>query len=103
MKPSASAGGSPRSSNGIRRTDDLAEVGKTDRARMWFDRAVETSGPAGLLAEEADAVTLDALGNDPQALFHLALILAAYAIGKAEQGKPKPGVAGPRSVASRRG
>lgn len=59
----------------------LAEVlsmrGDHDDAHETFERAAGCANDVGLLAEEADTTTGDALGNFPQAFSHLALIKAA--------------------------
>ena len=75
--------------------ENLAAVGDVAGARAAIDAALDTAGPLGLLAEEADPVSREPLGNYPQALSHLGLILAAVAVRDA----PRVGVpASRRSV-----
>ncbi len=61
----------------------LAVSGQVDRARAVFERAVLHANDVGLLAEEVDATTGDLLGNFPQALSHIGLVNAAWAISHA--------------------
>ncbi|MFJ5724576.1 glycoside hydrolase family 15 protein [Streptomyces sp. NPDC093149] len=63
----------------------LALTGHTTRARQVFRTAVAHANDVGLLAEEADSTTGEALGNFPQAFSHIGLINAARAIRDAEQ------------------
>ena len=71
----------------------LARAGKTERARSVFERAAAFVNDVGLLAEEADPVSGELLGNFPQAFSHIGLINAAWAISEAErrQGAPAGG------------
>lgn len=55
----------------------LAAQDRTREAVEVFDRARSTAGPLGLLAEEADPVSGELVGNYPQGLSHLGLVLAA--------------------------
>ncbi|GAA2240087.1 glycoside hydrolase family 15 protein [Kitasatospora cystarginea] len=66
----------------------LALTGRTHRARQVFQTALSCANDLGLLAEEADPVTGEALGNFPQAFSHIGLINAAQAIRDAEQPPP---------------
>ncbi|MCL7380393.1 glycoside hydrolase family 15 protein [Streptomyces sp. 35G-GA-8] len=63
----------------------LALTGHTIRARHVFQAALAHTNDLGLLAEEADSTTGEALGNFPQALSHIGLINAARAIRDAER------------------
>lgn len=63
----------------------LAHLGRVEEARRYVDAALQVAGPLGLLPEEADPVTGEPLGNHPQALSHLSLVLAAYAINESER------------------
>ncbi|MFB6958048.1 glycoside hydrolase family 15 protein [Streptomyces sp. NPDC056309] len=63
----------------------LAVTGHTTRARHVFQAALAHANDLGLLAEETDATTAEALGNFPQAFSHIGLINAARAIRDAEQ------------------
>jgi GH15 family glucan-1,4-alpha-glucosidase len=62
-----------------------AMAGDVDRARGTFERALACANDVGLLSEMSDPATGAALGNTPQALTHVALIVAADAIGDAER------------------
>ncbi|MEU0837334.1 glycoside hydrolase family 15 protein [Streptomyces sp. NPDC005969] len=63
----------------------LAVTGHTTRARHVFQTAVAHANDVGLLAEETDSTTGEALGNFPQAFSHIGLINAARAIRDAER------------------
>ncbi len=63
----------------------LALAGQVDRAGEVFDRAARYLNDVGLLSEEIDEVTGEVLGNFPQALSHIGLINAAWAIAEAER------------------
>ncbi|MGW2651601.1 glycoside hydrolase family 15 protein [Streptomyces sp. NPDC001393] len=67
----------------------LALTGHTTRARQVFQTAVAHANDVGLLAEETDSTTGEALGNFPQAFSHIGLINAARAIRDAER-QPAP-------------
>jgi GH15 family glucan-1,4-alpha-glucosidase len=62
-----------------------AMAGEPDRARATFERALTCANDVGLLSEMSDPASGAALGNTPQALTHVALIVAADAIGVAER------------------
>jgi GH15 family glucan-1,4-alpha-glucosidase len=70
-----------------------AMAGDVDRARAIFERALACANDVGLLSEMSDPHTGAALGNTPQALTHVALIVAADAIGDAERAAARPRVA----------
>lgn len=63
--------------------DLLAAQGRLEDAVEIFEAACNTAGPLGLLAEEADPLSSELVGNYPQALSHLGLILAAMRIHEA--------------------
>jgi GH15 family glucan-1,4-alpha-glucosidase len=63
----------------------LALTGHTTRARHAFQAALAHANDLGLLAEETDSTTAEALGNFPQAFSHIGLINAARAIRDAER------------------
>ncbi|MEU9322060.1 glycoside hydrolase family 15 protein [Streptomyces sp. NPDC048295] len=63
----------------------LALTGRTTPARHVFQAALAHANDLGLLAEETDFTTAEALGNFPQAFSHIGLINAARAIRDAEQ------------------
>ena len=60
-------------------------AGEVERARATFERALACANDVGLLSEMSDPASGAALGNTPQALTHVALIVAADAIGDAER------------------
>jgi GH15 family glucan-1,4-alpha-glucosidase len=57
--------------------DNYVLLGRTDDARVLFERLLSLRNDLGLLAEEYDMSTQRQLGNFPQALSHLALINTA--------------------------
>jgi GH15 family glucan-1,4-alpha-glucosidase len=57
-----------------------ARAGRRERAEEVFARACAYANDVGLLPEEGDARTGEALGNLPQALSHVALVNAADAL-----------------------
>jgi GH15 family glucan-1,4-alpha-glucosidase len=65
----------------------LALQGRTTEAAILFDRALLLANDVGLLAEEFDPGTGEALGNVPQAFTHAGLISAALALARAEGAK----------------
>jgi GH15 family glucan-1,4-alpha-glucosidase len=66
----------------------LALAGQVERAREVFARAAAFVTDIGLLAEEVDPDTGELLGNFPQALSHIGLVNAAWAIDQAERARP---------------
>ncbi|KUO14422.1 glycoside hydrolase family 15 [Streptomyces dysideae] len=63
----------------------LALMGEVAEAREVFEQAAACANDVGLLAEEVDPVGGHLLGNFPQALSHIGLVNAAWAIGQAEE------------------
>jgi alpha,alpha-trehalase len=63
----------------------LALSDQVDRARTVFERAAAYANDLRLLAEEVDPTTGELLGNFPQALSHIGLVNAAWAISEAER------------------
>jgi GH15 family glucan-1,4-alpha-glucosidase len=62
----------------------LALNGRTQEARVLFERLIGLTNDLGLLAEEYDVGRQRQVGNFPQAFSHLALIGAARAISTAQ-------------------
>jgi GH15 family glucan-1,4-alpha-glucosidase len=60
----------------------LARQGREDEANQVFERALSTGNDLGLFSEEFDTKSDEMLGNFPQALTHLSLILAAVALAE---------------------
>jgi alpha,alpha-trehalase len=67
----------------------LASAGEAPRARTVFERALTFVNDAGLLSEEVDPTNGELLGNFPQALSHIGLVNAAWAISQAELGQSR--------------
>ena len=63
--------------------DALAMLGRLEEARALFERLLGYTNDLGLLAEELDPHTGEALGNFPQAFSHVGLIGAAMNLLKA--------------------
>jgi len=61
--------------------------GTVEEAHALFRQMLRFSTPVGLLSEEIDPSTGDALGNIPQAFTHVGLIGAALAIEEAEEAR----------------
>ena len=55
-----------------------------------FEQAAAFVNDVGLLAEEADPVSGELLGNFPQAFSHIGLVNAAWAISEAERQQGSP-------------
>jgi GH15 family glucan-1,4-alpha-glucosidase len=66
-----------------------ARAGQVQRAMEIFESVTGYANDLGLLAEEIDVNELELIGNFPQALSHVGLINAAWAIAQAA-GTPKP-------------
>ena len=64
----------------------LAMQGRLEEAEELFCRAAALANDVGLMAEEYDPQSGQALGNVPQAFTHAGLISAALALAQAEQG-----------------
>jgi len=66
--------------------DNLALRGDVASAHKLFERLCGYANDVGLLAEQVDARTGEALGNFPQAFSHVGLIGAALNLEKASAG-----------------
>jgi GH15 family glucan-1,4-alpha-glucosidase len=64
--------------------DALVLLGRTEEARILFERLVGLANDLGLLSEEYDPVAGRLLGNFPQALSHVALVNTALNLSRAE-------------------
>ncbi len=62
----------------------LAQIGREDEAREFFEQLVAAANLHGLYGEDLDIHTLRHLGNFPQAYCHLALIDCALALAEGE-------------------
>ncbi len=60
-------------------------IGRVDDARTLFDDMIELTGRTGLLSEQYNSHTGDALGNHPQAFSHLGVIDTAVALSEINQ------------------
>ncbi|PQM20584.1 MULTISPECIES: glycoside hydrolase family 15 protein [Streptomyces] len=63
--------------------DDLAMIGRTEKARQLFERLLTLRNDVGLLAEEWDPRRRRQVGNFPQAFSHVALVDSAVALDRA--------------------
>jgi GH15 family glucan-1,4-alpha-glucosidase len=66
----------------------LARAGRVEEARLLFEKMLGYANHLGLYAEELGS-SGEHLGNHPQALTHLALISAAYALDRELSGRPR--------------
>jgi GH15 family glucan-1,4-alpha-glucosidase len=62
--------------------DCLVFLGRREDARRLFERLLSIRNDLGLLAEQYDPTAKRLLGNFPQAFSHVALVNAAYNLGK---------------------
>jgi alpha,alpha-trehalase len=66
----------------------LAMSGRVEDASKVFERTLPFVNDVGLLGEEVDVTTGELLGNFPQALSHIGLVNAAWAISTATKSGP---------------
>jgi GH15 family glucan-1,4-alpha-glucosidase len=67
--------------------DVLIHAGRIDEAEEVLDRLLGLANDVGLLAEEADPATGEALGNFPQAFSHMAAVLTCEHLASAKRGE----------------
>jgi GH15 family glucan-1,4-alpha-glucosidase len=67
--------------------DCLTYSGRLDEAEALLARLLSYSNDVGLIAEEIDPRTGEALGNFPQAYSHMALVLSCAHLSAAKQGR----------------
>jgi len=61
----------------------LKAIGRSDDAKVLFERLLNLRNDLGLLAEESDIARCRMVGNFPQAFSHIALVNAAFDIEEA--------------------
>lgn len=64
----------------------LAHQGRVDEAEEIFQRVISTANDLGLFSEEFDVDRSEMLGNFPQGLTHLSLIMAIMALAEKKKG-----------------
>ncbi|MEE9399858.1 MAG: glycoside hydrolase family 15 protein, partial [Dehalococcoidales bacterium] len=69
---------------------NLLRLGRLEEATALYQRLVGYSNHLGLLSEMVDPVSGEALGNFPQALTHLAVIITGLELTRAVQEKKAP-------------
>ncbi len=76
----------------------LARRGEEQAAREKFNEMLSFANDVGLMAEEVDPTTGDALGNFPQAFTHVGLINAAMTLRRLEKGEEPTRAPGRRAA-----
>ncbi len=66
---------------------NLLRLGKLEDATTLYERLLSYGNHLGLLSEMIDPTSGEALGNFPQALTHLAVIITGLELTQARQGK----------------
>jgi GH15 family glucan-1,4-alpha-glucosidase len=64
--------------------------GRDEDARKLFERVLSLANDVGLLAEEYDPGARRLVGNFPQALSHISLVIAAFNLGDSGSGGASP-------------
>jgi GH15 family glucan-1,4-alpha-glucosidase len=67
--------------------DCLTHAGRLDEAEALLERLLGFANDLGLLSEELDPATGEALGNFPQAFSHMALVGSCAHLSAARQGR----------------
>jgi GH15 family glucan-1,4-alpha-glucosidase len=65
--------------------DAYAKQGRLDEARRLFERLLTVCNDVGLLSEEYDPKDRRLVGNFPQAFSHVALVVSAFNLSRAEK------------------
>jgi len=60
--------------------DDLHLIGRTDEAKVLFEKLLSLRNDLGLLSEEYDPVAGRLVGNFPQAFSHVSLVNTAIGL-----------------------
>ena len=66
----------------------LAKIGRTEEALRIFKDLIGYSNHLGLYSEEINPENLELMGNFPQAFSHMGLIMAAFELDSALDGRP---------------
>ena len=70
--------------------DCLTHAGRLEEAEALLEKLLGMANDVGLLAEEVDAATGEALGNFPQAFTHMAVVTSCAYLSAAKRGQALP-------------